>query len=292
MKSTIFSLLALSTGVFSVGAISVDVNIKAGSDVVSQISDGQVQSPATAAPEIPALVTSTIKQTSVHTISECASTVTDCPYTTAPVTTTYVNEYTTICPVTATETSAPVTSSAPAEVVSTVISTQEFTISSCAPEVTNCPYRSSSSAPIATTVPASSASQSVGVPASSSPVSLPGGLVSSPIVTPVESTVPVVPVKSTTPVIPPIETTAAPAPTSSPVLSVVTISTCVPTVITSVITVSPSAPSSASKAPVASTGVVPVGPKNSTIPYASANGASSQMASGLLIAAGMAIALF
>jgi chitinase len=60
--------------------------------------------------------------------------VTNCPL--GSVTTDVITLYTTICPVTATETSTP---SVPAYITSTVYTTIVYTITSCAATVTNCP---------------------------------------------------------------------------------------------------------------------------------------------------------
>jgi len=82
--------------------------------------------------------------TKVITTTSCAPTVTNCPNGPHEVTVT-VPLYTTICPVTETETPSPATSSpsGPATVrytTSTVITTSIYTISKCAPTVTDCPY--------------------------------------------------------------------------------------------------------------------------------------------------------
>jgi chitinase len=94
------------------------------------------------------MTTSTVYTTTTRTVTSCAPTVTNCPgggY----VTTEVIALYTTVCPVTATETKtrSPWTSSAPAGgaggawTTSTGYSTPTYTITSCAPTVTNCPAK-------------------------------------------------------------------------------------------------------------------------------------------------------
>jgi len=188
-----------------------------------------------------ASTTSTVYSTHVYTISKCAATVTNCPYTTAPaVTTDIISLYVTVCPVTATETTPP-------------------------PYPTSAPGGAVSSAPVPP------------------PASYPGGAVSSaPIPPPVS--VPGGPVSSAP--APPTYPTSAPA---GPVLSTITISTCIPSYITSVITVTPSsAPAGPTSYP---SGGLSSPPKNSTTPFVPANGASAKTAGGLLMAVGLIAAL-
>lgn len=110
--------------------------------------------------------TSTVYSTRTSTISECAETVTNCPYRTAPVTTEIVDVYTTYCPVAASESSkgyeATPTPSVPAGpyTTSVIYETETLTISKCAPTVTNCPYTTK---PI-TTVTSSAVSTTVSNP--------------------------------------------------------------------------------------------------------------------------------
>jgi chitinase len=99
-----------------------------------------------------AFTTSTVYATSIYTVVECPASVTHCPI---GSTTDIISLYITICPVTATETGKGVpnsssspsgmpTSSAPAGeeyTTSTVYSTRAYTITSCAPTVTNCPAK-------------------------------------------------------------------------------------------------------------------------------------------------------
>lgn len=223
-----------------------------------------------------AYTTSTKTSTHTITISECAPTVTNCPYRTNPVTTEIVDVYTTYCPVEATETSSGVittpASSVPAGyTTSTVYSTETLTISECAETVTNCPYKTH---PI-TTVTSSAVSTTI------CPISTPvvTGKPSGSVVPPPYS-----------PSVPPMSSAPAPPPYSSSkpagILSTMTISTCVPTTYVSVITVTPSA---SQPAGAVGTGVSPPPKSNSTIPFTGA--ASAQKAGGLLMAVGLVAAL-
>lgn len=206
--------------------------------------------------------TSTVYTTSIYTITSCAPEVTNCPARIGKVTTDVISLYTTVCPVTETESATP---TAPTEteapwVTSTIYSTIEYTITSCAPTVTNCPVGSKTTSVITSTT----------VCPSSSPYS-----------PPVSSSKPAGPVISTAP--------TSPA-TSAPVLATTYISTCVPTVITSVYTVTATgAPTTKPYSTGSPTGGYPVGPKNSTVAFT--GGASAQKAGGLLMAVGLAAAL-
>ncbi|KAI0136194.1 concanavalin A-like lectin/glucanase domain-containing protein, partial [Xylariales sp. AK1849] len=85
--------------------------------------------------------TSTIYTTAVYTITSCKPEVTDCPAKLGKVTTETIAASTTVCPVT--ETSAPpnptITSNLPVGyTTSTRYVTKVYTITSCAPTVTNC----------------------------------------------------------------------------------------------------------------------------------------------------------
>jgi chitinase len=93
------------------------------------------------------LTTSTVTVTEVHTLTACPSFVRDCPASeqTTYVTTETIDIYTTICPVTATETSAPdaqITTQAPLPeheiTISTVYQTSVYTIIACPLSVPNC----------------------------------------------------------------------------------------------------------------------------------------------------------
>ncbi|KAH8820864.1 concanavalin A-like lectin/glucanase domain-containing protein [Xylogone sp. PMI_703] len=99
------------------------------------------------------LTTKTIYTETTYTITSCAATVTDCPGRIGQVTTDTIILSTTICPVTETETPAPSATATsaqggnagsgnPAEsTISTVYTTRVYTITSCAPTVTDCPAR-------------------------------------------------------------------------------------------------------------------------------------------------------
>ncbi|KAH8651822.1 hypothetical protein BGZ60DRAFT_436405 [Tricladium varicosporioides] len=101
------------------------------------------------------MITSTILTTELYTITSCAPTVTNCPV--GKVTET-VKTTTTICPITATYPPAPpttpVTKTLPPKgpVTSTYYSTAVYTVTSCAPTVTNCPYGSKTSTVYTSTV--------------------------------------------------------------------------------------------------------------------------------------------
>ena len=89
---------------------------------------------------------STVCSISTYTITSCAPTVTDCPAKLGQVTTEIISLYTTVCPVTATETSSGVVPSSspysqptpPESVTSTVYTTKVYTITSCLATVTDC----------------------------------------------------------------------------------------------------------------------------------------------------------
>ncbi|KAH8662030.1 glycoside hydrolase superfamily [Xylariales sp. PMI_506] len=93
------------------------------------------------------LVTSTVRTTVVHTVTSCASYITDCPAS-GSVVTEVIDVYTTVCPVTATMEPTGYTLS-----TSTLYSTVVHTITSCAADVVNCPARTSTeSVPVSTTL--------------------------------------------------------------------------------------------------------------------------------------------
>jgi len=224
--------------------------------------------------------TSTVYATSVYTITSCAPTVTNCPARIGQVTTEIISLYTTYCPVAASATAAhstpaPYSSAAAGGYsTSTVYSTATVTISKCHPDVTNCPF---TTAPV-TSVKTYAVSTTV-VPVTSVPV-----------VTYPASSVPAV----TYPASAPVSTAKTSAPASYPVVSaskpagvvsVITISTCIPTVYTEVITVTPT---SSGYAQSSSGGIVPPKSTYSSVPF---NGASAQKAGGLLMALGFVAAL-
>lgn len=80
--------------------------------------------------------TSTIFTTKVNTITSCAPTVTNCPV--GSVTTEIIPLYTTVCPIG----EKPSPSKTTDYMTSTAYTTKYETITSCAPEVTNCPAES------------------------------------------------------------------------------------------------------------------------------------------------------
>ncbi|KAJ5930831.1 hypothetical protein N7466_006324 [Penicillium verhagenii] len=94
----------------------------------------------------PQLTTSTVFSTSTRTVTACPSTITNCPATakTTYVTTETIVVSTTVCPVT--ETKEPHQTTTPqggnGDYTSTILTTREITITSCAATVTDCPARS------------------------------------------------------------------------------------------------------------------------------------------------------
>jgi len=275
--------------------------------------------------------TSTVYTTSVYTVTSCAPEVTNCPAKMGSVTTDIISLYTTVCPVTETESSVPTSTSAPITTetpytTSTVYETVEYTITSCPATVTNCPVGSkttsvntyTTSCPVTTTESAPVTSET---PYTTSTIyttkeytvtscppevtNCPYGSKTStvlayttycPVSSPTESVQPGGPVSSVS--------SAA----SSPLLSTIAISTCVPSYITSVITVTAvptstkpagntcpggaSCPQTTTYTKPYSTGspsTSPYSPKNSTIPFTGA--ASSQKVGGILMAVGLVAAL-
>lgn len=122
------------------------------------------------------MTTSTIYETSVRTITSCAPTVTNCPNKGGSyVTTEIISVGITVCPVT--KTSPPATPTPTAETpkgytVSTVSVTKTYTITSCAPTVTNCPVGSVTSEVVVTTTicPITEASPTSSKPVVSKPI--------------------------------------------------------------------------------------------------------------------------
>jgi hypothetical protein len=221
--------------------------------------------------------TSTVSVYTTYTVTSCAATVTDCPAKKGSVTTEYVSEYTTICPVTATEKGpAPYpTTTAAASGTETIMTTEVITISSCAPTVTNCPYTTK---PMTTTTvypcPSGSSTASGSV-----------------VVPPVKSTSSPAGVISSAPVVPASSAPVTPASSPAPVISVITISTCVPSYYTSVITVTPTATVAKTTYAPAPTGSLPGSGSgsNSTIPFTGA--ASGLKVGGAVMAMGLVAAL-
>ncbi|PKK46102.1 hypothetical protein CI102_10515 [Trichoderma harzianum] len=157
------------------------------------------------------LTTSTVYTTRVHTISQCGPEVTNCPFR-PTVTTETVALYTTVCPVEEAEssssaaaaaTTAPPNGSGP-ETLTTAI-TIVHTITSCAPDVTNCPARHSTQVipipaqptgvapPVAPVAPAPPVSIVPVMPIAPAPSNAAGGVVPSYPVAPAPSA-PVAPV--------------------------------------------------------------------------------------------------
>ncbi|KAJ8058552.1 hypothetical protein OCU04_012731 [Sclerotinia nivalis] len=193
----------------------------------SSSTQGLATSPITSVVQY---TTSTAYVTSVYTIKSCAATVTDCPARIGSVTTETIYSYTTICPVTETSGNSGIVSptSAPAIAptqttaftsygTSTVYQTSVYTITSCAPSVTDCPARSGQ----VTTETISSYTSVYTVTVSSAPVSIPTSGVSS--AAGIETLVPVVGASSIAGISSPILTsgasTAAGIVTSLPILS-------------------------------------------------------------------------
>jgi len=182
-----------------------------------------------------------------------------------------------------------------AYVTSTVYATNIYTVTSCAPTVTNCPvgHVTTDIVSLYTTVCPVAATETVPPPY---PTNVPGGY---------ESSVPVPPVSypagpETSVVPPPPATFPVSVPADVPTLSTLTISTCVPSYITSVITVYPTTTPVAPPAsypvggstpsyPAAPSGSLPYN-NNSTVPFVPANGASAKSAGGLLMAVGIVAA--
>ncbi|KAG9240202.1 histidine phosphatase superfamily [Calycina marina] len=136
------SIFATSTPTFSV---SVSATITATSASATSIgsSPNLPYSNSTSSSSYTEYITSTIRTTSVITVTSCAPTVTHCsagPH----VTTVTIDLYTTVCPVTETEvpTSATVIPVVPSYYTSTVYATSVITIVSCAATVTDCPASS------------------------------------------------------------------------------------------------------------------------------------------------------
>ncbi|TGO40934.1 hypothetical protein BHYA_0029g00440 [Botrytis hyacinthi] len=171
------------------------------SPVYSSSAQGSATSPITS---IVQYTTSTAYVTSIYTITSCAATVTDCPGRIGSVTTETISSYTTVCPVTETSGNSGIVSSTsssarlpvPTTIVtsygtSTVYQTSVYTITSCAPSVTDCPARSGQ----VTTETFSSYTSVYPITVSSAPVNVPTYGASS--AAGIETSVPAVKVSST-----------------------------------------------------------------------------------------------
>ncbi|TVY23906.1 hypothetical protein LHYA1_G007739 [Lachnellula hyalina] len=216
--------------------------------------------------------------------------------------TTEISVTTTYCPVTGASStpivlSPPVTAASSASTpltTSTKIKTKTYTISKCAATVTNCPYGSTTTSTYATVVTSPVSSAATGSVTGGASVPATGSVTGGASV-PAKSASSVVVSVPVTTLSPPVSTAPASAPATLPVTSVVTISTCVPTVITSVVTVYPSsAPATTVVSSVKSYGTaapsapVTYSPSTNTtiVPFTGA--ASAQKAGGLLMAVGLA----
>jgi chitinase len=104
---------------------------------VSSTSSTAIYS-ASSSSHTPSYTTSTITTTTVRTISSCAPTVTNCPY--GKVLTDTIEITTTFCPYESSS-AAVTTTSAPAQTTLTIYTTTVYTVTSCAPTVTNCPAK-------------------------------------------------------------------------------------------------------------------------------------------------------
>ncbi|KAF7960499.1 hypothetical protein EAE96_000179 [Botrytis aclada] len=150
---------------------------------ISPVSPSSAQGSATSSiTSVAQYTTSTAYVTSVYTITSCAATVTDCPGRIGSVTTETISSYTTVCPVTETSGNSGIASSTPSSAgvpvpttaitsygTSTVYQTSVYTITSCAPSVTDCPARSGQ----VTTETISSYTSVYPITVSSAPVNVP-----------------------------------------------------------------------------------------------------------------------
>ncbi|RDW78329.1 hypothetical protein BP5796_06181 [Coleophoma crateriformis] len=123
------STLASST----VSAFNTLIFSSVGSGSKSSTSSSPVESGLSSS--VP-MTTSTVYAVTEYTITSCAATVTDCPARMGQVTTETIALYTTVCPVAEATPTPP-----PANMISTIYTTKIYTITSCAPSVTNCPAR-------------------------------------------------------------------------------------------------------------------------------------------------------
>jgi chitinase len=103
---------------------------------------GTATSGISSEPSASSYTTSTVYTTSTYTVTSCAATITDCPAKIGSVTTETIALYTTVCPVTASETSNSVSIKPASYSTSTIYTNFISTITSCATTVTDCPAAS------------------------------------------------------------------------------------------------------------------------------------------------------
>ena len=231
--------------------------------------------------------TSTVYATSVYTITSCAATVTDCPARLGSVTTDIISLYTTICPVTATETGAPYpTSTAGGYPTGTGASNgtvPSYPVSTYAPSYpsksTTTIYECDTSSEVPT-YPASSEVAPTYPASSEAAPTYPASSEAAPTYPASSEAAPTYPASTYSP---------------APIISTATISTCIPTYTTSVVTVYPTS----TPAPIYTpSGTAPAGtgassgaiyPTTAITPFT--GGAAAKQAGGLLMVAGIAAAL-
>jgi len=214
------------------------------------------------------MITSTILATSTSTVLSCAPTVTNCP---VGKVTQVVYTTTTICPATAVYPPAPPPTSTPvvySASTKTFYSTNVYTITSCAPTVTNCPVGSKTSSVVTYT--------SVAPP--------PGK--------PTSYTAPPVTYTSVSPP-PSTYVISKPASTTSYVSPPPAGSSCAPIISYVTVTASPSAVKPSSTVAISYGTAVPTPKYNATTPTTVpfTGGASAQKAGSLFMAVGLAAAL-
>ncbi|KFY43833.1 hypothetical protein V494_01797 [Pseudogymnoascus sp. VKM F-4513 (FW-928)] len=146
-----------SSATETASSTTVDSSATETSSPTSTDSSASETSPgATDTASVP-YTSTTVYTTVTSIISSCAPTVTDCPFTTAPITVTdTIIDYTTYCPVSGSSTGTAVqttgTQAATSDVpytTSTVYKTTTSTVSACASTVVDCPY---TTAPFVATV--------------------------------------------------------------------------------------------------------------------------------------------
>ncbi|TEY68334.1 hypothetical protein BOTCAL_0119g00070 [Botryotinia calthae] len=204
--TTVCPVTATATSTSSAEGISVPSKPSStpgvtASQTPSSSAQGSVTLPITS---VVRYTTSTAYVTSVYTITSCAATVTDCPGRIGSVTTETISSYITVCPVTETSGNSGIVSSTsstagvpvPTTTVtsygtSTVYQTSVYTITSCAPSVTDCPARSGQ----VTTETISSYTSVYPITVSTAPINVPTSRASS--AAGIETSVPGVKVSST-----------------------------------------------------------------------------------------------